>query len=114
MKLLSSTSGDRRVALKHNRFNHNWWLISAFLLTSYVHIAHIPFEAAQAEELKIANVEHDIDDIINTPQRKYRPSNYQRNGQIEADLPTDNSRRRQTEQRNGNSGQNRKPTPKRK
>ncbi|PSB04761.1 hypothetical protein [Merismopedia glauca] len=93
--------------------NYKWLFVSAFLLTNYFHIVQIDPKAAIAEDTRVANVDHDIDDIINTSKRKYRPSNYQRNSQIEADLPR-NTNRPTPQQNNSNSEQNRQQNRNRK
>jgi hypothetical protein len=106
MKLLfaKSNSGDR--------LNYKWLFIFIFLLTNHFYILQIDRKVSLAEDIKLANVDHDIDDIINTPKRKLTPSrNRSTSGRRRADLPKN---RRQARPSNSHVERNREQNRRRK
>jgi hypothetical protein len=105
MKLLftKSNTGDR--------LNYKWLFISLFFLTSHFFILQIDRKVSLAEDIRLSNVDHDIDDLIDTPKRKFTPTSDRSNLRREADPPKD---RRQPQPNNSEVERNREQNRRRK
>lgn len=79
-----------------------WLLLPIFLLIATLCILPADVKTALSEETRIANIDHDIDDLIDSTKNKYRPdrNSNPRSSRREAEIPRDTRRRQESRQDN--------------